>query len=134
QKITVEELGQFVGMLHKNGLVIANVAGQGEELRKRRSERRRKEILGALSNILAIRFKGIDPDRLLNWLYPKVKWFYSSWGITLWCVFAVSALLLVLAQFDTFRAKLPTFHQFFEAKNWIYLSLTLMVTKILHEF
>jgi putative peptide zinc metalloprotease protein len=26
QKITVEELGQFVGMLHRSGLVIANVA------------------------------------------------------------------------------------------------------------
>ena len=23
-------------------------------------------------NVLAIRFKGIDPERLLNWLYPKI--------------------------------------------------------------
>ena len=40
QKITVEELGHFVGMLHRNGLVIANVAGQGEQLQQapRRAE------------------------------------------------------------------------------------------------
>ena len=37
-------------------------------------------------------------------------------------------------QFDEFHTKLPTFHQFFEAKNWIYLGVTLAVTKVIHEF
>ncbi|HEY2892956.1 MAG TPA: hemolysin D [Pirellulales bacterium] len=134
QKITVEELGNFVGTLHRNGLVIAHVAGQGEQLRKRRSERRRKELLGAAANILAIRFKGIDPDRLLNWLYPKVKWFYSLPARIMCTILALSALLLVLVQFDQFHDKLPTFHQFFEAKNWIYLGITLGITKVIHEF
>ena len=77
QKITVEELGQFVGMLHRSGLVIADMPGQGRQLLKRRGERKRQELLAALSNILAIRFKGIDPERLLNWLYPKVSWFFT---------------------------------------------------------
>ena len=30
QKITLEELQQFIGMLHKSGLVIADVPGQGK--------------------------------------------------------------------------------------------------------
>ena len=46
QKITLEELQQFLGMLHRSGLVVADVPGQGHQLRKRRDERRRKEILG----------------------------------------------------------------------------------------
>src|SRR5215470_19263534 len=50
QKITVEELGHFVGMLHRSGLVIANVAGQGQQLRKRRSERKWKEFASAATN------------------------------------------------------------------------------------
>jgi putative peptide zinc metalloprotease protein len=58
QKITLEELQQFLGMLHRSGLVIAGVPGQGQQLRKRRDERRRKERLGAMTNILCIRFKG----------------------------------------------------------------------------
>jgi putative peptide zinc metalloprotease protein len=134
QKITVEELGNFVGTLHRNGLVIAHVAGQGEQLRKRRAERKRKELLGALSNILAVRFKGIDPDRLLNWLYPLVRWFYSVPARIVCGILALSALLLVMVQFHAFHDKLPTFHQFFEAKNWIYLGITLAITKIIHEF
>ena len=66
QKITLEELQQFLGMLHRSGLVVAAVPGQGRQLLKRRRERRRKEILAALGNILCIRFKGIDPERLLR--------------------------------------------------------------------
>ena len=134
QKITVEELGNFVGMLHKNGLVIASVAGQGEQLRKRRSERRRKELLAGFSNILALRFKGIDPDRILNWLYPRMKWIYSVPARVVCAILAMSALGLVMVQFDVFQAKLPTFNQFFEAKNWIYLSAVLAITKVIHEF
>ena len=57
-------------MLHRSGLVIAAVGGQGKQLLKRRRERRRKEFLGALANVLCIRFKGFDPERFLNWLYP----------------------------------------------------------------
>src|SRR3989339_239223 len=65
QKITLEELQQFLGMLHRSGLIVAGVPGQGLQLRKRRDERRRKELLAGVSNILSIRFKGIDPERLL---------------------------------------------------------------------
>ena len=67
-------------MLHQSGLVIAGVPGQGKQLLKRRWERKQKEFMAALSNVLAIRFKGIDPERLLNWLYPKVGWFFSQHG------------------------------------------------------
>jgi len=134
QKITVEELGQFVGMLHRSGLVIADVAGQGQQLKKRRDERKRKERLGALANILAVRFKGIDPDRILNWLYPKVRWFFTGKAM-FWCaVLAVSALTLVAVNFDLFQRKLPSFHSFFGAHNWFYIGITLAVTKIIHEF
>ncbi|MBU4273134.1 MAG: PqqD family protein, partial [Planctomycetes bacterium] len=55
QKITLEELQQFLGTLHRSGLVVAGVAGQGHQLRKRRDERKRKQMLGAVSNVLCIR-------------------------------------------------------------------------------
>ncbi len=134
QKITVEELGRFVGMLHKSALVIASVAGQGEQLVKRRWEKKWKTAAGTFSNVLAIRFKGVDPERILTWLYPKVRWFFSVPALIICGLLALSALLLVTVQFDTFHSKLPTFHQFFEAKNWIYLGATLAISKVVHEF
>ena len=123
-----------MGMLHRSGLVIADVAGQGHQLRKRRDERKRKMFLGAVTNILCIRFKGFDPERLLNWLYPYVRWFFSPWTVAFCCLLGLSALTLVAVEFDAFRAKLPEFHQFFSVHNAFLLALVLGVTKVIHEF
>ena len=134
QKITLEELQQFLGMLHRSGLIVAAVPGQGRQLRQRRDERRRKELLGAMTNVLCIRFKGIDPERILNWLYPKLKWFFSTFVFACCILLALSALSLVLIEFDVFRSKLPGFRDFFSPTNAVFLAVTLGITKILHEF
>ncbi len=134
QKITLEELQQFLGMLHRSGLIIADVGGQGHQLRKRRDERRRKEILGAATNILCIRFKGIDPERFLNWLYPKVRFLFSTVACVSYVLLCLCALTLVLVEFDVFQSKLPGFYQFFNLHNALWLAVTLGVIKVFHEF
>ena len=134
QKITLEELQQFLGMLHRSGLVIADVPGQGHQLRKRRDERKRKMLLAAASNILCIRFKGFDPERLLNWLYPKIRWFFSPLAVFCCCALALFAATLVAVEFDEFRSKLPEFHQFFSVHNAFLLAIVLGITKVFHEF
>ncbi|HEX3998444.1 MAG TPA: biotin/lipoyl-binding protein [Pirellulales bacterium] len=134
EQITLEELGQFVGMLHRSGLVIADMPGQGRQLLKRGTERWWQEFWSSASNVLAVRFKGVDPERLLTWLYPKLRWFYSRTCVILCLMLILSAVSLVLVQFDTFYAKLPGFHQFFQSGNWLWLGLVLCVTKVMHEF
>ncbi len=134
QKIALEELGRLIGMLHQSGLVIAGVPGQGKQLLKRRWERKKKEFLAALANVLALRFKGIDPERLFNRIYPFVSWFFSKTAAFFCILMLLSALSLVLVQFDEFRRRLPDFHQFFGPSNWIYLGAAMAITKVLHEF
>ena len=55
QKITFQDLQQFIGMLHRSGLVISEAIGQGRQLKHRRDQKKRKEmlgpILGSLHNI-----------------------------------------------------------------------------------
>ena len=46
----------------------------------------------------------------------------------------LSALALILVEFDTFRSKLPDFYQFFSPYNAIWLAIVLGVSKVLHEF
>ena len=70
QKITYSDLQQFIGMLHRSSLVVSEAAGQGRQLKRRRDEKKRKELMGKFTNIFAIRFRGIDPERILNWLHP----------------------------------------------------------------
>jgi putative peptide zinc metalloprotease protein len=134
QKIGLDELGRLIGTLHRSGLVIADVPGQGPQLLKRRRQNTRRQTIGKFTNILAIRFKGIDPERILNWMLPYTRWFFTPAAATACILFGLSALLLVAVQFDVFRAKLPSFHQFFAAENWIWLALAMGVTKIIHEF
>ena len=134
QKITVEELQQYLVMLHRRGLIITDAAGQGSPLLERRRERTRQELLARFTNILSVRFRGIDPDRLLNWLHARLAWIYSPVTVTLCCLLALSAIGLVAVQFDVFRAKLPAFHQFFTLKNAGWLAIAMGATKVIHEF
>ena len=134
QKITFQDLQQFVGMLHRSGLVISDATRQGRQLKTRRDQKKRKELLGKFSNVFALRFRGVDPERLLNWLYPYTAWFFSPAAMFCFAVLGLSALSLVLVQFDVFRSRLPTFHQFFGPHNWVFLGVTMAVVKILHEF
>jgi putative peptide zinc metalloprotease protein len=134
QRITLQDLQQFVGMLHRSGLVISHVTGQGRQLRRRGDEKKKKEVLGKLANVFALRFRGIDPERILNFLNPFTWWIFTLPALMLIATFGLSALTLVLVNFQEFRTKLPTFEQFFAADNWIWLGTTMAIVKILHEF
>ena len=134
QTIRVEELQNFIGMLHKSGLVLSDAPGQGWALKERRDEKKHREFMGALSNVLAFRMRGIDPERLLNWLYPYVRWFFTPAATTAALMLATAAATLVIVQFDVFKSRLPEFNSFFAAQNWLALAVTLTATKILHEF
>src|SRR5690606_25016290 len=94
----------------------------------------RKQLLANFTNVLAFRFKGFDPEPILNFIYPYTRWFFSKPAFIVSCLLVLSALTLVLVQFDTFQSRLPSFQSFFAAKNWLWLGLTLAVTKVLHDF
>src|SRR5262245_24035858 len=76
QKITYQDLQQFVGMLHRSGLVISDAVGQGRQLRARRDQKKWRELMSRLANIFAIRFRGFDPKRLFDLIFPYTAWFF----------------------------------------------------------
>ena len=134
QRISLQDLQQFVGMLHRSGLVISHAGGQGRQLRRRGDQKRKKELLGKFVNVFAIRFRGIDPERILNRLLPWFGWLFTTWCILLVSVIGLMAITLVLVNYQEFKGKLPTFQQFFAANNWIWLGVTMAAVKICHEF
>ena len=134
QRISLQDLQQFVGMLHRSGLVISHAGGQGRQLRRRGDQKRKKELLGKFVNIFAIRFRGIDPERILNRLLPWFGWLFTTWCLMLVTLIGLTAITLVLVNYQEFKGKLPTFQQFFAANNWIWLGATMAAVKICHEF
>ncbi len=133
QKIHLSELYQFIGMLHRNSLIVSEHPNQGVELKKRGEKNRKRLFRQSLKNVMAIRFKGIDPDDFLTVLNQWVGWVFS------WPVFFLVAMLMMVAgaliftNFETFQSRLPTFQDFFAASNWIWLAAVLATTKVIHE-
>ncbi|MDR2642718.1 MAG: biotin/lipoyl-binding protein [Planctomycetaceae bacterium] len=134
QKVSLDEIQNFLGQLHQNGLIIAATPEQGNELLKRKKKRKKQELFQKFTNVLAIKFKGFDPDTILTILYRYVYPLFHPAIILFSFLLCLSALLLVVINFDTFRSKLPEFNQFFSPLNLLLLSATLGATKVLHEF
>lgn len=133
QKITLPELYQFIGMLHRSSLLVSESANQGIELLRRSEKNRRNQIKQTLSNVMAIRFKGLDPDRWLGVINDWFGWLFSVPCFLLALMLGISALGLIFTHFEMFQSKLPSFQEFFAAKNWIWLALVLAGTKVIHE-
>jgi len=132
-QLSVERLQAFLTNLYREGLVLADSAGQGEQLLERRRRRRKRELVNRITGILAIRFRGFDPERLLCWLYPKCRWMFSPWSMAGALLLVLAALTLIFVQFDVLWSKIPDFHSFFSARNVFWLAVALMAAKVLHE-
>ena len=134
KRITRPELQQLLTRFHKDGLVISDVSGQGTELLSRGRKNLAMERLTSMTNILAIRYRGFDPERILNWLDRWVWWLFTPTAIVVVMVLALIALTSVMINFAEFQARLPGFDQFFDPRRWLMFAGVLAVTKMLHEF
>ncbi|MFC1597472.1 site-2 protease family protein [Planctomycetota bacterium] len=132
-QIGFEQLQAFLGRLYQSGLVLAEASGQGGQLLLRHGRRRRRALVQSASNLLAIRFRGFDPESFLAWLYPKCRWLFSWWFLAGCTLLVLCAGALAVVQFDVLRSKLPDFQTFFTARNLILLAVALAAAKVLHE-
>lgn len=134
QKITFGDLQQFIGMLHRSGLVISNSPGQGKSLRERGRKKKNKETLGKFANVFAIRYRGFDPEKILNAILPWLGWIFTVPALIFFILMTCAAGLLLASQYETVYSRLPTFQQFFAADRWFILAATMGLVKVLHEF
>ena len=89
------ELEQFVGQLVSQGLLVSDGAGYGRLLIAREQQSRARQQWSALANVLVVRFRGFDPDALLERMLVWCCWrcstqYHSSeqhhlW-VSCWCV------------------------------------------------
>ncbi len=132
-RMTPTRLLSFLANLHRNGLLLSDGPDQGTELLERDQKDRTTRRLAGLSNVLAIRMPGFDPEPFLTWLYPKLHWCFSRWFVGGCLALALAALTLVLVHADQLQTRLPEFHAFFNTGNLFLLFLCLASTKVIHE-
>ena len=113
KRITRQDLQQLLTRFHQDGLVTSDLPGQGMELYKRGKKNNRMELMGQLANVLAIRYKGFDPERILNFLLPFTWWIFTKGCAIAVAILAAIALASVGANWAAFQARLPGFEAFF---------------------
>lgn len=132
-----QEIEPFFSQLLAANLITRSVgAPEGHILYQRKQAlhaAKRKTLLGSL---MYIKFPGIDPMGILNWMYPKLSWLYSWPGIigaiSLW-LFAAGYTLVHLDEF-LLRLRAESLESFFTWDALLCLWLTLGVSKVIHEF
>jgi putative peptide zinc metalloprotease protein len=134
ERLTLEDLEGFGQQLLTVGLAHNESPQAGKQLFDRRKKRLRREWAATLTNILYIKIPVIDPDKLLTRMLPWLKWIFTTWFFALSVGVMLAALALVLTHFETFRDKLPGYHEFFSFKTVAYLWVALGCVKVIHEF
>lgn len=133
-RLTLEDLEQFGQQLIKAGLVQNESPAAGKQLFEQRQKRQRSQLLQTFTNILYIKVPIFDPDTLLTKMLPYCRFIFTTWFMLLSLMVMLWAILLVATHFDTFRERLPSFHEFFSVKTVVYLWAALGVVKVIHEF
>jgi putative peptide zinc metalloprotease protein len=127
------ELAGFLTMLHREGLVASAAPGQGEQLLIRDRTRRWQGRLSALGNVLAIRLPGINPDRILSAIIPRLEWLFSPACLVTALLLIGVAATVALVNSRELIARLPRLTEFFGPGNLLWLAVSLAIVKSLHE-
>ncbi len=134
ERLNLEDLEAFAQQLISAGLAQNESPRAGKQLLDQRNKRNRSQWMQTLTNVLYIKIPVFDPDRLLVKMLRWLSFVFTVWFFTLSVGVMLAAVLLVATHFDTFRGKLPSYHEFFSLKTVVYLWIALGVVKVIHEF
>ena len=133
RRILPEQLHAYLGMLHREGLVVALAEGQGQVLSSRRTRSLREQFWRSLSNPLAIRLPGVNPDPLLSKLSPTIHWLLSPAVVAIAICVVISAMALLVIEWTRLANQLIELPAFLQA-NPLAFALAVAFSKVLHEY
>ena len=127
------ELQALVSNLHEKRLVTSQRTGQSEGIDTQKQKVRRQKILSVLMSLLFMRFPGVYPEPFLRLVYPWIRWVFHPLSILSVMGIVMTAMGLLVVNFDTALRQLPEFQQFFAWPNLLYLAMTMAGVKVFHE-
>lgn len=133
RRLKESQLYGFFALLHREGLVLAVAADQGDRLLESGRRKRRDGLLAMATNPLAIRFRGVNPDRFLTWLNQRLAWLFRPGALAWLIVCLAGAALALIPHWSEFVASVPNADGFFRGDNLLWLAVALALVKIAHE-
>ena len=127
------EVTKLLAMFEAEGLLLIDVPGRGETLRRRSEALGRRERRRRYGNLLAIRLPGIDPEPLLARLAPWIDPLLRPTVLAAAAVGVAATFLAALGSLRRIVADRETAADFFTPANVPLLLAALALAKTLHE-
>ena len=132
-RLDFSRLEVLLGRFHRSGLVLADRPGQGEQLFKRREHARAGQLWHRFRNLLAIRFRGVNPDRLLTSWCKRLGWCFSTSCLSCLLLFILITFAFVALQWRVWFPRLEELQAYLTPINLIWLAIAFSGLKVIHE-
>jgi putative peptide zinc metalloprotease protein len=123
---------QLLSQLHASDVLQCNIPPDTAELLERYEKQQQRKWQRRLMNFFAWQFPLIDPERFLQQFVPLVRPIFSWWGVLLWCLVVIPAVLVGASHWTDLTANL--IDRVTAPNNLVLLWLLFPVIKVLHEF
>ncbi len=121
------------GQFHRNGLVLSDGSGQADELQRRNKRLRSQVQWERIRNWMCVRFRGINPDRALEYLDHRIGWCFELpvlFGITCFIFFT---LMFFAVQGVSILSSMPTINEYLNVNTIAFVYITFSALKVIHE-
>jgi putative peptide zinc metalloprotease protein len=126
-----DEVIQLLGQLHAADLLKSDVSPDAAEVFERGDTQRRAQVRRSAMNPMALKLHLFDPDALLNRLAAPIQALWSRWGLLLWVLVVLPALLLVPPHWAALTGNLS--ERVLAVDNLLLLWLVFPLIKAAHE-
>ena len=133
KRLDLSRLELLHAQFYRNGLIVSNATGQGQSLASREVQAKLENWNSRLKQWLAIRMRGINPDRFLEHCDARLGWIFSKSNLMLVSVFLLFTIAFMTAQSSILWARLPKWNEYLNASNVFWLLMTFVGFKIVHE-
>lgn len=133
-KVSYREIESYLIDFHKKSLLATFTPDQGRHLKRMGVKKRWQKAWTRAKSLLALRWRGINPDAIFRIATPMFGWLFSRWMVVLNVAFMVCALLWFASHIQEAQERMPSAQRFFSSQNWLSLAVVLIGMKIVHEF
>ena len=133
KRLDYSRLERLHAQFYRSGLLVSDAPGQGKQLAERDVRHQSNQRNKRIQEWFAIRFRGINPDRMLEYCDTKVGWFFSRNSVVLLAFFLVGTLFFMAVKWQSLLVRLPEINDYLTAKNIVWLFLTFTGLKVVHE-
>ena len=133
EKMGVEQIREFLARLINDNLLVAERYGHGPALVAQRRFERRRDSIQQIAGILAVRFRGINPQKMLDVLAPLVVWVFNPFAMGMIILGFVAALLVAALNFEQVAACVAGAQNLQDPRTAIAILLAIGFVKVLHE-